>query len=316
MNWQGAVTGAGSGAGGRSPQRRLRRSISPAQICAASPQPTRRARHGATRRRRRHGDRSGSAVTGVWYRRRSRSVRLRNWLRNAALSRRGPSGRAAARASARAAAAPHGWRAHCGARVQGCDRRRVCRVAEATAAFVAAAAAEAAEAAARPGAIMLGESCEQMRTQAIPKPQTAASAATSAAAASASAEGLWETAKDLLRRRRVRGTDIGQMKSRRARTGRAAEAKGGQARAEASSDEGVAKLGHPRRRGHATWASGAATAAAAAAAAATSATSTSAAATSAAALAAGKAPAAAVGGSPRRVRSPKLLCGEVGGASW
>ena len=56
MNWQGAVTGAGSGAGGRSPRRRLRRSISPAQICAASPQPTRRARHGATRRRRRRGD--------------------------------------------------------------------------------------------------------------------------------------------------------------------------------------------------------------------------------------------------------------------
>ena len=155
-----------------------------------------------------------------------------------------------------------------------------------------------------------------MRTQTIPKPHTAASAA-AAASASASAEGLWETAKALLRRRRVRGTDIGQVKSRRARTGRAAKAKGGQARAEASSDEGVAKLGHPRRRGHATWASGAATAAAAAAATATSATSAAAAtATSAAALAAGKAPAAAVGGSPRRVRSPKLLCGEVGGASW
>jgi hypothetical protein len=165
---------------------------------------------------------------------------------------------------------------------------------------------------------MLSESCEQLRAQTIPKPHTAASAsaaasAAAAAAASASAEGLWETAKALLRRRRVRGTDIGQMKSRRARTGRAAVAKGGQARAEASSDEGVAKLGHPRRRGHATWASGAAAAAAAAA---TSATSAAAAATSAAALAAGKAPAAAVGGSPRRVRSPKLLCGEVGGASW
>jgi trimeric autotransporter adhesin len=173
---------------------------------------------------------------------------------------------------------------------------------------------------------MLSESGEQLRAQTIPKPHTAASASASAAASAAasasasaasaaSAEGLWETAKALLRRRRVRGTDIGQMKSRRARTGRAAEAKGGQARAKASSDEGVAKLGHPRRRGHATWASGAATAAAAAAA--TSATSAAAAsATSAAALAAGKAPAAAVGGSPRRVRSPKLLCGEVGGASW
>ena len=251
--------------------------------------------------------------------RRIRSVWLRNWLRDSALSRRGPSGRAAARASARAAAAPHGWRAHCGARVQGRDRRRVCGETEAAAvaAVGAAAAAAAAEAAARPGAIMLGESCEHLRAQTIPKPHTAASASASAsAAASASAEGLWETAKALLRRRRVRGTDIGQMKSRRARTGRAAKAKGGQARAEACSDEGVAKLGHPRRRGHATWASGAATAAAAAAAAATSATSTSAAATSAAALAAGKAPAAAVGGSPRRVRSPKLLCGEVGGASW
>ena len=165
---------------------------------------------------------------------------------------------------------------------------------------------------------MLSESCEQLRTQTIPKPHTAASAAAAASAsasAAASAEGLWETAKALLRRRRVRGTDIGQMKSRRARTGRAAKAKGGQARAEASSDEGVAKLGHPRRRGHATWASGAA-AATAAATSATSATSAAASATSAAALAAGKAPAAAVGGSPRRVRSPKLLCGEVGGASW
>jgi trimeric autotransporter adhesin len=171
---------------------------------------------------------------------------------------------------------------------------------------------------------MLSESGEQLRAQTIPKPHTAASASASAAASAAasasasaasaaSAEGLWETAKALLRRRRVRGTDIGQMKSRRARTGRAAEAKGGQARAEASSDKGVAKLGHPRRRGHATWASGAATAAAAAAA--TSATSSSSAATSAA-LAAGEAPAAAVGGSPRRVRSSKLLCGEVGGASW
>ena len=255
-------------------------------------------------------------MTGVWYRRRSRSVRLRNRLRNSALSRRGPSGRAAARASARAAAAPHGWRAHCGARVQGRDRRRVCGEAEAAAVAAAVAAVAAAdEAAARPDAIMLGESGEQLRAQTIPKPHTAASAsASAAAAASASAEGLWETAKALLRRRRVRGTDIGQVKSRRARTGRAAEAKGGQARAEASSDEGVAKLGHPRRRGHATWASGAATAAAATAAAATTATATSA--TSAAALAAGKAPAAAVGGSPRRVRSPKLLCGEVGGASW
>ena len=305
------MTGAGSGAGGRAPQRRLRRGLS-----LASPQPTRRARHGATRRRRRGGDRSGSAVTGVWCRRRIRSV----WLRDSALSRRGPSGRAAARASARAAAAPHGWRAHCGARVQGRDRRRVCGEAEAAAVAAAvgaaAAAAAAAEAAARPGAIMLGESCEHLRAQTIPKPHTAASAsASAAAAASASAEGLWETAKALLRRRRVRGTDIGQMKSRRARTGRAAEAKGGQARAEASSDEGVAKLGYPRRRGHASWASGAATAAAAATA--TSATSAAAAsATSAAALAAGKAPAAAVGGSPRRVRSPKLLCGEVGGASW
>ena len=147
-----------------------------------------------------------------------------------------------------------------------------------------------------------------MWIQTIPKPPSAASAPASASA-SAAAEGLWETTKALLRHRRVRGTDIGQMKSRRARTGRAAEAKGRQARAEASSDEGVAKLGHPRRRGQATWAVGArddaTSATSAASAAATSAAASSA--TSAAALATGKAPAAAVRGPPRRIWSSKFL---------